>query len=105
MMEFQGVLINSGNENNLTPSPDGGQEMSPGEEAYRSPPVSKGSKKFGYPLTDDSDVSSLRVDDVTTDHDGDIEDYCEHDDESVVGHSGHTMYYPASQESVGYDDI
>ncbi|RXG52605.1 Mitogen-activated protein kinase-binding protein 1 [Armadillidium vulgare] len=74
-------------------------EITMGEDAFQKPNIHKGlSKRLGYPLTDDSDVSSLRVDDLTTDHDGDIEDYCEHDDESTE-HSENTMYYPASQDT------
>ena len=52
------------------------------------------------PHTDDSDVSSLRVDDGATDHDGDIEDYSEHDDESTeLDHSEHLMYYPHNDDT------
>ncbi|XP_045134838.1 uncharacterized protein LOC123518200 isoform X3 [Portunus trituberculatus] len=50
--------------------------------------------------TDDSDVSSLRVDGGTTDHDGDIEDCSEHDDESTEPeHSEHLMYYPHNDDT------
>ncbi|XP_042204549.1 mitogen-activated protein kinase-binding protein 1-like isoform X3 [Homarus americanus] len=50
--------------------------------------------------TDESDVSSLRVDDGTTDHDGDIEDCSEHDDESTEPeHSEHLMYYPHNDDT------
>lgn len=50
--------------------------------------------------TDDSDVSSLRVDEGTTDHDGDIEDCSEHDDESTEPeHSEHLMYYPHNDDT------
>ena len=56
--------------------------------------------RSGGPHTDDSDVSSLRVDDqaTTTDHDGDIEDYSDHDEESS---SQHFAYFPPNQDNDG----
>lgn len=52
--------------------------------------------------TDESDVSSLRIDDGNTDHDGDIEDYSEHDGESTEPEQTEPlMYYPHNNDTAG----
>ncbi|KAK8387938.1 hypothetical protein O3P69_020086 [Scylla paramamosain] len=89
----------------FVPCPDSLKEIISGEKIFKG--ASKVNTKRGGDSdsrnrhhTDDSDVSSLRVDGGTTDHDGDIEDCSEHDDESTEPeHSEHLMYYPHNDDT------
>ncbi|XP_045134844.1 mitogen-activated protein kinase-binding protein 1-like isoform X8 [Portunus trituberculatus] len=89
----------------FVPCPDSLKEIISGEKIFKG--TSKVNTKRGGDSdsrnrhhTDDSDVSSLRVDGGTTDHDGDIEDCSEHDDESTEPeHSEHLMYYPHNDDT------
>ncbi|XP_042204556.1 mitogen-activated protein kinase-binding protein 1-like isoform X9 [Homarus americanus] len=95
----------SGESPGFVPCPDSLKEINSGGTFQVTP--SKITTKRGSDLdgrnrhhTDESDVSSLRVDDGTTDHDGDIEDCSEHDDESTEPeHSEHLMYYPHNDDT------
>ncbi|XP_069943236.1 mitogen-activated protein kinase-binding protein 1 isoform X9 [Cherax quadricarinatus] len=90
----------------FVPCPDSLKEIISGEESFQGSPSKINTKRSNDPLgrnrhhTDESDVSSLRVDDGATDHDGDIEDCSEHDDESTEPeHSEHLMYYPHNDDT------
>ncbi|KAK7084633.1 mitogen-activated protein kinase binding protein 1 [Halocaridina rubra] len=95
----------SGGEANFIPCADTIKEINSGEEVCQVLPskITKRGTELesrNRHLTDESDVSSLRVDDGTTDHDGDIEDCSEHDDESTEPeHSEHLMYYPLNDDT------
>ncbi|XP_069193391.1 mitogen-activated protein kinase-binding protein 1 isoform X4 [Procambarus clarkii] len=96
---------NSGGDPDFVPCPDSLKEIISGAETFQNT-HSKVTKRSCEPNgrnrhhTDESDASSLRVDDGATDHDGDIEDCSEHDDESTEPeHSEHLMYYPHNDDT------
>ncbi|XP_047496658.1 WD repeat-containing protein 62-like isoform X3 [Penaeus chinensis] len=96
----------SGGDPGFIPCPESMKEINSGEGSFQGSPSKINTKRGSDPEsrnrhhTDDSDVSSLRVDDGATDHDGDIEDYSEHDDESTEPeHSEHLMYYPHNDDT------
>ncbi|XP_066973232.1 uncharacterized protein [Macrobrachium rosenbergii] len=95
----------SGGEPDFLACPDSNKENSTGEEGLQVSPskiTKRGteSESRNRHHTDESDVSSLRVDDGTTDHDGDIEDCSEHDDESTEpDRSEPLMYYPLNDDT------